>query len=212
MENTAGPRSALVWDDAFLRYRFSDTHPMNPVRLKLTHRLAKDLGVLDRTKLAQVKPPVATDAQLATVHSVDYIAQVKAASRDAGSADPSTVSNISRVYEAVGLGTEDCPVFADLHDASARIAGATLAAGQSVWNDEVDKAVNFAGGMHHAQRSAASGFCIYNDAALAIQWMLDNGAERVAYVDVDAHHGDGVEQLFWNDPRVMTISIHETGL
>jgi len=212
MENTAGPRSALVWDDAFLRYRFSDTHPMNPVRLKLTHRLAKDLGVLDRTKLAQVKPPVATDAQLATVHSVDYIAQVKAASRDAGSADPSTVSNISRVYEAVGLGTEDCPVFADLHDASARIAGATLAAGQSVWNDEVDKAVNFAGGMHHAQRSAASGFCIYNDAALAIQWMLDNGAQRVAYVDVDAHHGDGVEQLFWNDPRVMTISIHETGL
>src|SRR5690625_3529356 len=103
MENTAGPRSALVWDDAFLRYRFSDTHPMNPVRLKLTHRLAKDLGVLDRTKLAQVKPPVATDAQLATVHSVDYIAQVKAASTVAGSADPSTGRNISSVYEPAEL-------------------------------------------------------------------------------------------------------------
>src|SRR5690625_2523821 len=212
MENTAGPRSALVWDDAFLSYRFSDTHPMNPVRLKLTHRLAKELGILDRTKLLQLKPPLATDAQLATVHSVDYIAQVKAASRDAASGDPTAVASIARVYETVGLGTEDCPVFADLHESSARIAGATLAAGQAVWNDEVDRAVNFAGGMHHAQRSAASGFCIYNDAALAIQWMLDQGAERVAYVDVDDHHGDGVEQAFWNDPRVLTISIHETGL
>lgn len=212
MENTAEPRSALVWDDAFLSYRFSDTHPMNPVRLKLTHRLAKDLGVLDRTKLAQVRPPLATDAQLATVHSVDYIAQVKAASRDAASGDTSTIASIPHVYASVGLGTEDCPVFADLHESSARIAGATLAAGQSVWKGEVDKAVNFAGGMHHAQRSAAAGFCIYNDAALAIQWMLDNGAERVAYVDVDAHHGDGVEQIFWNDPRVLTVSVHETGL
>ena len=212
MDNTVGPRSALVWDDTFLKYRFSDTHPMNPVRLKLTHRLAKSLGVLDRQKLAQVKPPLATDAQLATVHSVDYIAQVKAASRDAASGDPTALASIPRVYETVGLGTEDCPVFADLHESSARIAGATLAAGQAVWNGEVDRAVNFAGGMHHAQRSAASGFCIYNDAALAIQWMLDQGAERVAYVDVDAHHGDGVEQAFWNDPRVLTISIHETGL
>src|SRR5699024_4889949 len=120
MDNTVGPRNALVWDDTFLKYRFSDTHPMNPVRLKLTHRLAKSLGVLDRQKLAQVKPPLATDAQLATVHSVDYIAQVKAASRDAASGDPTAVASIARVYETVGLGTEDCPVFADLHESSAK--------------------------------------------------------------------------------------------
>src|SRR5690625_5915771 len=81
MENTAGPRSALVWDDSFLEYRFSDTHPMDPVRLKLTHRLAAALGVLDEQKLTQIQPPVATDAQLASVHSIDYIAQVKAADR-----------------------------------------------------------------------------------------------------------------------------------
>src|SRR5699024_7956869 len=122
MENTAGPRSALVWDDAFLNYRFSDTHPMNPVRLKLTHRLAKMLGVLDREKLLQVKSPVATDAELATVHSIDSMALVRAASSHANSADPATIANISNVYEAVGLGTEDCPVFGDLHDSSARIA------------------------------------------------------------------------------------------
>lgn len=212
MENTAGPRSALVWDDAFLNYRFSDTHPMNPVRLKLTHRLAKTLGVLDRERLLQVKPPVATDAELATIHSIDYIAQVRAASSDANSTDPATIANIASVYEAVGLGTEDCPVFADLHESSARIAGGSLAAAKAIWSGQVDRAVNFAGGMHHAQRSMASGFCIYNDAALAVQHMLDQGAERIAYVDLDAHHGDGVEQAFVNDPRVLTISVHETGL
>lgn len=185
---------------------------MNPVRLKLTHRLAKALGVLDRERLAQLRPPLATDAQLATVHTVDYISQVKAASRDAGSGDARLIEKVATAYESVGLGTEDCPVFADLHDASALLAGGSLMAAQAIWHGDVDKAVNFAGGMHHAQRNAASGFCIYNDAALAIQWMLDQGAERVAYVDVDAHHGDGVEQAFWNDPRVLTISIHETGL
>ncbi|GAA2039175.1 acetoin utilization protein AcuC [Yaniella flava] len=212
MENTAELRTALVWDEAFLNYRFSDTHPMNPVRLKLTHRLAKSLGVLDPQVLARIAPPVATDAELATIHSIEYIAQVKAASSDASSQDAATLANIADVYEAVGLGTEDCPVFADLHDSSARIAGGSLAAAKAIWAGEVDRAVNFAGGMHHAQRSAASGFCIYNDAAIAIQYMLDQGAERVAYVDVDAHHGDGVEQAFYNDPRVLTISIHETGL
>ena len=212
MENTAGPRSALVWDDSFLQYRFSDTHPMDPVRLKLTHRLAAALGVLDEQKLTQIQPPVATDAQLASVHSIDYIAQVKAASADAVSQDAATLAHIAEVYEAVGLGTEDCPVFSDLHESSARIAGGSLAAAKALWAGDVDRVVNFAGGMHHAQRSAASGFCIYNDAAIAIQYMLDQGAQRVAYVDLDAHHGDGVEQAFWNDPRVLTISIHETGL
>ena len=66
--------------------------------------------------------------------------------------------------------------------------------------------------MHHASRDRASGFCIYNDAALAIQRLLDGGVQRVAYVDVDAHHGDGTQSIFWDDPRVLTISLHETGL
>src|SRR5699024_12090748 len=101
MENTAGPRSALVWDDAFLNYRFSETHPMNPVRLKLTHRLAKSLGVLDRDRLAQLKPPVATDAELAAIHSVDYIAQVTAASAVALNA--TGYANLDSVYSVVCL-------------------------------------------------------------------------------------------------------------
>ncbi len=80
-----------------------------------------------------------------------------------------------------------------------------------MWTGEVDHAANIAGGLHHAMPDRASGFCVYNDVAVAIRWLLDHGAEKVAYVDVDVHHGDGVEQIFYDDPRVLTISLHETG-
>src|SRR5699024_5203899 len=128
------------------------------------------------------------------------------------SADPATIANISNVYEAVGLGTEDCPVFGDLHDSSARIAGGSLAAASAIWSGQVDRVVNIAGGMHHAQRSMASGFCIYNDAALPIQYMLDQGYECFSYVDLSVHAGHCLQQAFDNDLRVLTFSVHETGL
>ena len=82
----------------------------------------------------------------------------------------------------------------------------------SILDGSAVHAVNFGGGMHHAARDRASGFCIYNDAALAIQRLLDGGVRRVAYIDVDAHHGDGTQSIFWDDPRVLTISLHESGL
>jgi len=110
-----------------------------------------------------------------------------------------------------GLGTEDDPAFPGMHEASARIAQGTLDLCRQVLTGETDHGVNFCGGMHHAMRTHASGFCIYNDIAVGIQWLLDNGAQRVAYVDIDVHHGDGVEKIFWNDPRVLTISVHENG-
>ena len=96
-----------------------------------------------------------------------------------------------------------------MHEVSALIAGASVEAARRVWTGQTQRAVNIAGGLHHAMPGCASGFCIYNDPALAIQWMLDHGAERVAYVDVDAHHGDGVQAIFYDDPRVLTVSIHE---
>jgi acetoin utilization protein AcuC len=80
-----------------------------------------------------------------------------------------------------------------------------------VWSGSVDHAANIAGGLHHAMPDRASGFCVYNDVAVAIRWLLDNGVKKVAYVDVDVHHGDGVETIFYDDPRVLTISLHETG-
>ena len=109
------------------------------------------------------------------------------------------------------MGTEDDPAFAGMHEASARVVGGSLDVAQAVWRGEAAHGVNFSGGLHHAMAERACGFCVYNDIAVAIRWLLDNGAERVAYVDVDVHHGDGVQEIFWDDPRVLTISVHESG-
>lgn len=200
--------TAVMWDESLLRYRFSDTHPMAPVRLELTHALASHLGVLDAPSVTVLTPPMATDEQLAAVHDPGYIQRVREASAESPEAETPSEERL----EDIGLGTDDCPVFSDLHSSSARIAGASIRAAEALWSGEYPHVVNFAGGMHHAHREKASGFCIYNDAALAIQRMLDLGAQRVAYVDLDAHHGDGVESIFWDDPRVLTISLHETGV
>lgn len=190
----------VVWDEGFTAYRFGADHPMNPLRLDLTARLCRELGILDLPGVRLVSPVVADDALLTTVHDADYVAAVRAASLDPGVAD------LRR-----GLGTEDDPAFLGMHEASARVVAGTVDVARAVWRGEAEHGVNFCGGLHHAMPGRASGFCIYNDAAIGIQWLLDHGAERVAYVDVDAHHGDGVERVFWDDPRVLTISLHESG-
>ncbi len=108
-----------------------------------------------------------------------------------------------------GLGNEDNPVFAGMHDASAMVAGATLAAARAMWSGAAQHGASIAGGLHHAMHGQASGFCVYNDLAIAINWLLQAGARRVAYVDVDVHHGDGVQAAFYDNPNVLTISLHE---
>ena len=186
----------LFWDDDVTRYDFGPGHPMDPVRLALTMSLVRAFG-LDRLPNVTVRSaPAAGDSTLALVHDPDYVAAVREV---AGSGVP----DLSR-----GLGTEDNPAFAAMHEASALIAGQSVAGAEAVWGSG-GRAVNFAGGLHHAMPGRASGFCVYNDAALAVARLLELGAERVAYVDVDVHHGDGVQQAFWNDPRVLTISLHE---
>lgn len=196
------PSTRVYWDPSLARYDFGAGHPMNPLRLDLTARLAEELGVFEAPGVEIVRPgrPEGGDEFLYTVHSREYVDAVRRASDDPDSAETD-----------FGLGTEDDPAFAGMHEASAMIAAATLAACQDVWRGEVEHAVNFSGGLHHAMRDRAAGFCVYNDAAIGIQWLLDNGAERVAYVDLDVHHGDGVQQAFWDDPRVMTVSLHESG-
>ena len=144
-----------------------------------------------------VSPSPATDAELATVHDEDYIEAVRRAGR--------TLAPDLRY----GLGTPDDPVFEGMHEAAALVVGATTAAARAVWSGESAHAVSVAGGHHHAMRASASGFCVYNDLAVAIKWLLAAGAERVAYVDLDVHHGDGVQAAFYDDPRVLTISVHE---
>ncbi|MFD8977141.1 MULTISPECIES: acetoin utilization protein AcuC [unclassified Streptomyces] len=189
-------RALLMWDEAVTQYDFGSEHPMDPVRLALTMGLVRAYG-LDRAVDVVAAPP-AGDSTLRLVHREDYVAAVRAASADPRHAD-----------QAYGLGTVDDPAFAGMHEVSALIAGQSVGAAEAVWRGEAAHAVNFAGGLHHAMPGAASGFCIYNDASLAIARLLELGAERVAYVDVDVHHGDGVQAAFWEDPRVLTISLHE---
>jgi acetoin utilization protein AcuC len=187
----------LVFDDGLTAYDFGGGHPMSPIRVQLTIRLASALGVLDELKV--VPAPTADDALLETVHTAEYVAAVKRASEDPGGSDLEH-----------GLGTSDTYCFPGMHEVSAQIAGASVEAARAVWEGEVLHAANIAGGLHHAMPNRASGFCVYNDPAIAIQWLLDHGAERVAYVDVDVHHGDGVQAVFYNDPRVLTVSLHES--
>lgn len=189
-------RALLMWDEAVTQYDFGSEHPMDPVRLALTMSLVRAYGLDRAVDVVAAKP--AGDSTLRLVHREDYVAAVRAASVDPRHAD-----------QAYGLGTVDDPAFAGMHEVSALIAGQSVGAAEAVWRGEAEHAVNFAGGLHHAMPGAASGFCIYNDASLAIARLLELGAERVAYVDVDVHHGDGVQAAFWEDPRVLTVSLHE---
>jgi acetoin utilization protein AcuC len=194
----AATDTVVVWDEALLSYDLGD-HPLDPVRVELTIALARSLGVLDRPGVTVVKPQPAAEEALLRVHRADYIAAVKAASDDP-------------FFTGAGLGTPDNPIFDRMHEASSYVAGASLAAAEAVWSGQALHAVNIAGGLHHAMPDRASGFCVYNDPAIAIARLLDQGAERIAYVDVDVHHGDGVQAIFYDDPRVLTISLHETPL
>ncbi len=191
-------RACVVYDESLTSYNFGPAHPMNPIRVDLTVALADELGVFKQLPL--LPAPDATEDDLATVHTLALIEAVMATSKDP-----------SRANLEFGLGSEDNPIFRNMHQASRHVVGASIEAAKQVWTGQVDHAANISGGLHHAMPDRASGFCVYNDVAVAIRWLLDHGAEKVAYVDVDVHHGDGVEQIFYDDPRVLTISLHETG-
>jgi len=190
----------VLWDaEAFTSYDFGPTHPLRPLRLELTMALAADLGVLGRATV--VAPTAADDATLELVHDPLYVGAVRRAPDDW----------LGRLALRHGLGTGDNPIFPGMHAASALVTGASVAAARAVWEGPAEHAVNVAGGLHHAMRDRASGFCVYDDPAVAIAWLLAAGARRVAYVDVDVHHGDGVQAAFYDDPRVLTVSLHESG-
>ncbi|MDQ4118794.1 MAG: acetoin utilization protein AcuC [Actinomycetota bacterium] len=187
-------RTAVVWTPEFLNYQLSEDHPLNPIRLDLMMELSGELGVLDGVEL--VEPAAATDAELSRVHTAGYQTAVRSA--------PEAPFGVGH-----GLGTADNPIFFGMHEAAALIAGGSVRAAREIHEGRADRAVNLAGGLHHAMSDRAAGFCVYNDCSVAIAWLLDQGYERIAYVDVDVHHGDGVQASFYDDPRVLTISMHQ---
>lgn len=190
----------VIWDPGMMAYDLGGQHPLHPLRLELTWALARGLGILDGVEL--FTPPAADDETLATIHSARYIEAVRRASEPGGPSSP----------VGHGLETADNPIFPGMHEVSALIAGGSVAGALAIARRETDRAVNIAGGLHHAMSGNAAGFCVYNDASLAIRALLDNGVQRVAYVDIDVHHGDGVQAAFYDDPRVLTVSIHESPL
>jgi acetoin utilization protein AcuC len=191
----------VVWDDVFGDYDFGPSHPMRPMRLELTMALARQVGVLDRPGVEVRAPQAASDDTLELIHDPLYVASVRRAPDDL----------LGRLSLRWGLGTGDNPVFPRMHEVSSLVTGASVDAARAVWEGTHQHAVNISGGLHHAMRDRASGFCVYDDPAVAIAWMLAQGAQRVAYVDVDVHHGDGVQAAFYDDPRVLTVSMHESG-
>ena len=195
--------AALMWDPSLVTYRFRNDHPFNPRRLELTVSLIEELGLLDDPSLRVVKPRMATDEELTRVHDREYIEAVKRLGQE----------GVTRAEEGWrwGLGTEDNPIFPGMHEATATVTGATLQCAEMVMSGEIRRAFNVAGGLHHAHRNRASGFCIYDDLAVAIAWIRSAHDVRVLYIDYDAHHGDGVQGLFYDDPNVLTLSIHESG-
>lgn len=189
----------LVVDRAISAYDHGAGHPLRPDRVRFTWDLIHALG-LDALPHVEVLPGrVATDAEIGLVHRADYIEAVRAAG-----------SGAEGRWAAYGFGPGDNPVFAGMHDAAARVVGATLTAAEAVASDRLDHAFNAAGGLHHAMAARASGFCVYDDPAIAIAWMLARGVGRIAYLDLDVHHGDGPQAAFEREPRVLTVSIHES--
>jgi acetoin utilization protein AcuC len=193
-------KTALVHSEAWAQFDYGPQHPLRMERLGLTWRLMQAYG-LTRLPHAAVHTPVpAAERDIGVFHAPEYLAALKAA--NAGAQPPG-----GGVF---GLGPGDNPVFRGLWEAARLVAAGSLLAADLVAGGKVDRAFHFAGGLHHAMPDRASGFCYVNDAVLAILRLREHGL-RVAYVDIDAHHGDGVQAAFYADPHVLTISTHERG-
>ncbi len=197
--------SRFVYSPQYTLYDFGPSHPFNPVRLLATTSLAESMGLL--SNLDTVEPHSATSDDLLLIHHPDYIAMVQQFQNNADLHNPVLLQEAQKY----GLATEDNPVFAQMHQAASLAVGGTLTAARMVATGESLHALNIAGGLHHAKPRSASGFCIYNDIAISIKWLRQHTSWRILYIDTDAHHGDGVQAAFYDDPNVLTISCHESG-
>ena len=186
----------VIYSDNYLQYNLGEAHPFSPLRLQMLVELLKELD----PDFAPREPQQATREELLWVHAERYLKRVEAASRGERPAD----------LPEYGLGTSDTPAFPGMDEAARWLVGGALSAARMVSSGRARRVLQLGGGLHHAQFDRASGFCVYNDLAVAIKHFLDEGM-RVLYVDVDVHHGDGVQWLFYDEPRVLTLSVHESG-
>jgi acetoin utilization protein AcuC len=192
--------TALIHSDDWRRFDYGPQHPLRMERLGLTWRLMRAYGLTTLPGVTVREPPPADEAEIARFHTREYLDVLK-------DADTGVEPDLGCAY---GLGAGDNPVFPGLWQAARLVAAGSIMAADLVASGEVTRAFHFAGGLHHAMRARASGFCYVNDAVLAILRLRARGL-RVAYIDIDAHHGDGVQAAFYGDPSVLTVSTHERG-
>jgi acetoin utilization protein AcuC len=195
-----GGRAGIVLCPEARIYDHGPQHPLRPQRVLFTWDLISACGLLDAPGVSSLGCDAASDPELELVHAAEYVD----ATRRAGHGEDGE-------WWRFGYGPGDNPIFPKMHEAGALVAGASLAAARAIHDGSVEHAFNAAGGLHHAMPARASGFCVYDDPAIAIAWLLEQGVHPIAYVDVDVHHGDGVQAIFYEDPRVLTISLHESG-
>ena len=185
----------LVYSDDYRKYDFGSYHPMRRERWFVTKQLMEKLSLFGRNLILH-EPRLATRKELLMVHSEDYLSYVEARSRDGQGF----------------LDFGDTPAFVGMFEAASLMAGGSLTAAEIVATGKDRIAFNIGGGFHHAGRSRAAGFCIFNDVALAIKHLLDVlGVERVLHIDVDVHHGDGTQEILYEEPRVLKVDFHEDG-
>ena len=193
-------KTAFIYTDALSRHTLSDTHPMKPARLRYTHELLQAYGAFDAPNVSVAAPREAVVEELLWYHSADYIDAVRRLNDGNHSVD-------LREYN---FGPGDNPAYPGIFDAASLSTGATMTAVELLLSDEADAAFSISGGLHHAMPSYAYGFCVFNDPVIGIKKLVAEGM-RVAYVDIDCHHGDGVQHAFYDTDAVMTISLHESG-
>ena len=195
------PQIAFVYAEELSQYQLSPQHPLRPIRLKHMHELMKATGLMDLANIASTQPRLATRVEIESAHDPDYVRNVIAVSN--GSVVPDSIK--------YGLGTPDNPIWKGMYDKTALCVGTTLTASELVISGRADIGFAPAGGVHHhAMRRYASGFGVFNDAVIAMNTMVKAGL-RIAYVDIDCHHGDGVQAGYYDSDQVLTISIHESG-
>jgi len=188
--------ASVIHHPAYARYSFGAHHPFSPLRTAMTLDLLDALGHPVET----IAPRPATREEILDVHEDYFVRRVEALG---GGEDVTDATSY-------GLGTADTPAFPGMDEAARWQVGGTLEGARRIVEEGDRRVVQLGGGLHHAQRNFASGFCVYNDLAIAIRWLVRKGL-WVAYVDLDVHHGDGVQQILYDDGRVMTMSLHESG-
>jgi len=189
-------KTGLVWEERFLDYDFGPQHPLRPVRVKLTYELIRSKGILHQGSVEVIKPRLASREEILLFHEEEYVRLVEQ-------------------YSEKGSGLldmGDTPAFKGCYEATSLVVGASIVAADEVMGGRLSHAFNPSGGLHHAHPERASGFCIFNDPAVVIAHLKARyNVKRIVYLDVDAHHGDGVMYGYYDDPAVLDIDFHESG-